>query len=73
MSGLQTLDSVRYVTAKGQRFAVLSMDAWETLIAWIENQEDRAISRKRLAELKSAGRDPEKAGWVAWDTVREEL
>lgn len=73
MSALEALQSVQYVTAKGQRFAVVGLDAWETLIEWLETQEDVAIAHHFLSQLKMAGRAPEKAGWLRWEDIREEV
>ena len=36
MSGLDALQSVQYVTAKGKRLAVVDIDEWEAMIEWLE-------------------------------------
>ncbi len=46
--------------------------AWEALLDWIENQEDTAVIKQALTELKAAEGRPEKAGWLAWDAVKDE-
>jgi hypothetical protein len=68
MTGLDALQSVQFVTAQGRRFAVLSAEDWEALIEWLETLEDSQIARQAFAELKAAGGDRKRAGWVPWDT-----
>ncbi len=45
MTGLEVLQSVQYVTVKGKRLAVLSLEDWETLIEWLEKLEDLQIAK----------------------------
>jgi PHD/YefM family antitoxin component YafN of YafNO toxin-antitoxin module len=66
MSGLDALQSVQFVTVKGKRFAILSADDWEALIDWLETLEDTQIARQAFAELKAAGGDRMRAGWLEW-------
>ena len=73
MTGLEALHSVQYVTLRGKRFAVLSAEDWEAMLEWLETVEDAHVVKDALAELKSAGGDAEKAGWIRWDKVRREL
>jgi PHD/YefM family antitoxin component YafN of YafNO toxin-antitoxin module len=73
MSGLDILQSVQFVTAKGKRLAVLSAEDWEALIEWLETLEDLQIARRALAELKAAGGDRQRAGWLEWKSVAGEL
>lgn len=73
MSGLQALQSVQFVTVKGKRMAVLNVEDWEALIEWLEDIEDRQIIRDAYARLDAAGGDPECAGWLDWDALRDEL
>lgn len=73
MTGLEVLQSVQFVTVKGKRLAVLNADNWEALIEWLEDLEDLQIARQALAELKAAGGDYERAGWLKWDDVEAEL
>jgi hypothetical protein len=73
MSGLEALQSVQYVTVKGKRLAVLNIEAWETLIEWLETLEDIQIAQKSLDELKAKGYNRKKAGWLKWDDIKEEL
>ena len=73
MTGLDALQSVQFVTAQGRRFAVLSAEDWEALIEWLETLEDSQIARQAFAELKAAGGDRKRAGWVQWDAVADEI
>lgn len=73
MTGLEILQSVQFVTAKGKRFAILSADDWETLIEWLETVEDTQIAQQAYAELKAAGGDRKLAGWLEWKTVSGQL
>ena len=73
MSGLEALQSVQFVTAKGKRLAVLSIDDWEALIEWLETLEDVRVARQAFAELKAAGGDRQRAGWLEWKTVAGEI
>jgi len=73
MSGLDILQSVQFVTAKGKRFAILSAEDWESLIEWLETVEDLQIARQAFAELKAAGGDRKRAGWLEWGGVAGEI
>ncbi len=73
MTAREALQSVQYVTVKGKRFAVVSADDWEAMIEWLETLEDIQTARDALKELKAAGGDPDKAGWLRWEDVRDEL
>jgi hypothetical protein len=73
MTGLDALQSVQFVTAHGKRFAVLSAEDWEVLIEWLETLEDSRIAREAFDELKAAGGDRKRAGWLEWDAVAGEI
>ncbi|MEK6324882.1 MAG: hypothetical protein AABN33_24840 [Acidobacteriota bacterium] len=73
MTALEALQSVQFVRVKGKRFALVSADDWEALIEWLETLEDVAIAKQAMAELKAAGGDREKAGWLEWNSVEAEL
>jgi len=73
MTGLEALQSVQYVTAKGQRLAVVGLDEWEAMLEWLETLEDAQIARQAFDELKAVGGDRERAGWLKWDEVKEYL
>lgn len=61
------------MTVKGKRFAILDADDWDGLIEWLETLEDVQIARQAFAELKAAGGDRKRAGWLKWDDVSGEL
>ena len=73
MSGPDALQSVQFVTAKGKRFAVISAEDWEALIEWIESLEDLQVVRQARADLKAAGGDRKRAGWLEWKEVAGEI
>jgi len=73
MTGLEALQSVQYVEAKGKGFAVVPLEYWEAMVAWLESLEDLQVAQEALTELRKAGRDRERAGWLRWDDVRAEL
>jgi hypothetical protein len=73
MAGLDLLQSVQFVTAEGRRFAVLRAEDWEELIEWLETLEDTQIARDAFAELRAAGGDRKRAGWLEWSAVADEL
>ncbi len=73
MIGIDMLQSVQFVTKKGKRLAVLSAEDWESLIEWLETVEDVQIAREAFAKLKSAKGNRRRAGWLEWDSVKDEL
>ena len=73
MTGLETLASVQYATVKGKRLAIIDIDDWEALIEWLETLEDIKIAHEVFEKLKAAGNNREKAGWLKWDDIKEEL
>jgi hypothetical protein len=73
MTGVQALQSVQFVTAKGRRLAVLEAAEWEALVEWLETVEDRQIAKQAFAELDAAGGDRRRAGWLEWSAVAGEL
>ena len=73
MTGLDALQSVQFVTKRGRRLAVLSADDWEALIEWLETLDDLQIARSSFAELKKAKGSRRRAGWLAWDAVKDVL
>jgi len=70
---MDSLQSVQFVTIRGKRFAVLSADDWEALIEWLETLEDLHVARQAFAELKAAGGDRKRAGWLEWKAVAGEI
>jgi hypothetical protein len=73
MTGLEALQSVRYVTVKGKRLAVMDSEDWEAVLEWLETLEDAEIATQARAELDAAGGDRGRAGWHRWNDVREDL
>lgn len=73
MTGLDALESVQFVTVKGKRLAVMDAENWEALIEWLETFEDFQIARDALAQLRAAGGNRQRAGWLKWDEVEQEL
>jgi len=73
MTGIEALQAVQFVTVDGRRLAVLSADDWECLVEWLETLEDVSLAREARRTLQAAGGDREKAGWLRWDDVKEEL
>ena len=74
MAIAEVLKSVQFVVDdKGERTAVLlDIQAWETLINWIETLTDTKMAMQALTELQQAGGRPEQAGWLAWDEISQE-
>jgi hypothetical protein len=73
MVGLEALQAVRYITVKNKRYAFIEADEWEALIEWLETLEDLRAFRSSEAELAASDGDPEKAGWLRWEDIREQL
>lgn len=73
MTGLEALQSAQYVTAGNRRFVVIDANDWESLVEWLETVEDSQVSRQALADLKAAGGDRKRAGWMPWNEVRKDI
>ena len=73
MSGLEALQSVRFVTVNGKRMAVVDGDDWEAMIEWLETLEDVDAARQAFAALRAAGGDRRKAGWLRWEDAEDQL
>lgn len=73
MTGIEALQSVQYVTVQDKRLAVVGLDDWETLIEWLETLEDVGIAREAYDRLEAAGGDRERAGWLKWDEIKDDL
>ena len=73
MTGLEVLQSVEFLTIKGKQVAVLDVENWQALIEWLETLEDLQIAKQALKELKAAGGNRDRAGWLKWDDVESEL
>jgi hypothetical protein len=68
-------EDIQYVIgAEGKPTAVLvDIGFWEQLLDALEEAEDTALVKQTLAALDSAGGNPEKAGFIKWETARTEL
>lgn len=73
MTGIEALQSVQYVTVKDRRLAVVGLDEWEALIEWLETLEDVQLAREIYDQLKAANGDRDRAGWLKWDEIKDEL
>lgn len=70
---IEALQSAQFlVDANGQRIAVqLSLTAWETLLNWIEDLEDKAIIKEALPKLQSLREHSDNPDWVDWSAVKD--
>lgn len=73
MTVLESLQSVQYITVKERRFAVVDAEEWDALIEWLETVEDLQAFQAAQEQLVAAGGDPERAGWLRWEAVRDRL
>ena len=71
MLDLRLLDNVRYVVdSHGKKAAVLlDLKAWEALLSYLEEIEDRAIVKDALGRLNSG---PKISGALSWDEAGQE-
>ena len=71
MTVSEALASVEFIVGRDgkPRAAVLDMAAWEALIDWLEDVEDRSIVQAALPRLRMG---PEKAGMLRWEDVEAE-
>jgi hypothetical protein len=73
MTGLEALQSVQYVTVQDRRLAVVDLEAWEAMVEWLETLEDVEVARQAYEQLRAADGDRERAGWLKWDEVKDDL
>jgi hypothetical protein len=73
MTGLEALESAQYVTVNGKRMVVLDAENWEAMLEWLETVEDVQIAQQAYAQLRAAGGDRHRAGWLKWEDVKDEL
>jgi hypothetical protein len=71
MRDIKLLENVRFVVdSQGNKAAVqIDLKAWEALLAYLEEVEDRELIRESINRLQSG---PEKSGAVAWDEAKKE-
>ena len=73
MTALEAIQNVQFVTVKTKRFAVIDADEWDALIQWLESVEDLQIFKESYQTLARSGGNREKAGWLRWEDVRDEV
>jgi hypothetical protein len=73
MTALEAIQTVQFVTVNEKRFAVIEAAEWEALIEWLEMLEDLQIFKESYAVLEQAGGDRQRAGWLRWEDVRNEV
>lgn len=66
------MQSVEFLKIKGQQVALLDVETGQALIEWLETLEDLQIAKQALNELKAAGGNRNRAGWLKWDDVESE-
>jgi hypothetical protein len=71
MLNLEALKSVQFVVGQdGHPSAVqMNIEAWESLLNWLEDTEDRALVKQSLPKLRS---HPAQGGALRWDDVKSE-
>lgn len=71
MLNLKLLENVRYVVdSQGRKAAVqLDLNAWDALLNYLEETEDRALVKETLQRLIDG---PQKSGAVSWDEAEKE-
>lgn len=69
MSVKEILETVQFVVDQEGKpqAAMLSMQAWETLLVLLEDLDDRSIVRERINGWRA------KEGWSRWDDFDTEL
>ena len=71
----EMLKSVRYIVdPQGHpSAAVVDIEAWQKMLAWLQDQEDLVDAREALRELRAADNDAARAGWPRWDDLEHDL
>jgi len=71
MLDFNTLKSLRYVVDQNGRKSAVQVDlkTWVALLGYLEDLEDRAVIKDKLARLKQ---EPIEAGAIAWDEAKGE-
>ena len=71
---LRTQDVQFVIGEEGKPTAVLvGIAFWERILDALEDAEDAALVKETLAQLVTAGGNPDKAGLLKWQAVRAEL
>jgi hypothetical protein len=58
MSGLQALQSTRFVTVDGRRLAVMDAGDWEAVVEWLGSLEDAGIAAAARSITSGGARRP---------------
>ena len=66
------MQSIEFLNIKGKQVTVLDVETWQALIEGLETLEDLQIAKQALNELKAAGGNRDRAGWLKWDDVESE-
>jgi hypothetical protein len=71
MGPLDMLQSVRFVVDQNGQPAAVQMDiaAWESLLEWLEDVEDREAVKALLPKLRAG---PQKSGALRWGDIHTE-
>jgi hypothetical protein len=71
MTTLEALRSIQFVMDKSGKPSAVQMtfEAWEELLNWLEDVEDRAIVRNLLAGLRAG---PKQTEALRWQDVRDD-
>jgi len=71
MLDMKLLEGVRFVIDSQDKKAAVQLDlnAWEALLSYLEEIEDRMLVREMLNRLQSG---PENSGAISWDKVNKE-
>jgi hypothetical protein len=71
MSALDALKSVQFLIDQSGRPSAVQMniEAWESLLDWLEELEDRATVTALISPLHQG---PKNAGGLRWSDVRDE-
>ena len=66
MLDMKLLENVRFVVdSRGKKAAVqLDLNAWNALLGYLEEIEDRSLVKENLARLMEG---PEQSGAIPWD------
>ena len=71
MNTTEMLSTVRFVVdPDGRPTAVqISIEAWNTLLDWLEEADDRALVRELVPKLRTG---PKPSGALSWEELRPE-
>lgn len=69
MSNLEALQSVQYMTIRGERFAVIPVEEWNALLEWLETVDDVDVADLPFAGLKEANGNAQKSDWLKWEEM----